>query len=126
MKSTKKPSVLVVEDEHPLRKVLSEKFTEEGFRVSNARNGLEGLVKAAKEHPDMILLDIVMPKMDGITMLSKLRKTRWGKNAEVVLLTNLSDTSKVAAGFTRGVYSYLVKSDWKLNDVVKLVRKKLR
>ena len=118
--------ILIVEDEEALLKALAIKFTKEGFKVSKAKNGLEGLEKAAAEHPDLILLDIVMPKMDGMTMLAKLRKTRWGKDVEVVLLTNLSDTAKVADSFNKGVYSYLVKSDWKLEEVVKLVRQKLK
>jgi DNA-binding response OmpR family regulator len=115
--------VLIVEDEESLLKVLKDKFTKEGFRVSEARNGLEGLARAEADHPDIILLDIVMPKMDGMTMLAKLRETSWGKDIEVVLLTNLSDTAKVAESVANGAYSYLVKSDWKLDEVVALVRK---
>lgn len=76
-------------------------------------------------HPDLILLDIVMPKMDGMTMLAQLREDEWGKTARVITLTNLSDTEKVAEAIEHGSYEYLVKSDWKIEDVVAKVREKL-
>ena len=76
--------VEVVEDDEPLLSVLSERFREEGYNVINAITGEEGLKLALKNKPDLILLDIVMPKMDGIAMLKKLRKDPWGKNANVI------------------------------------------
>jgi len=118
-------SILVVEDELSLQKVLRDKLTREGFSVLEAKDGKEGLETALLEHPDLILLDIIMPVMDGMTMLSLLRKDDWGKNANVILLTNLSEAEKVAASHAKGVYDYLVKSDWKLADVVKKVRERL-
>lgn len=91
-----------------------------------AKNGEEGLEVALREHPDLILLDIIMPVMDGMTMLARLREDLWGKDAKVIMLTNLSDNEKVAETIAHGTYDYLVKSDWKLEDVVKKVRERLR
>lgn len=118
-------TILIVEDETPLRSALQEKFTREGFSVLEARDGEEGLNAALEKHPDIILLDIIMPKMDGLTVLKKLQEDSSGKDIPVILLTNLSDDQKVAEAIKEGVYEYLVKSDWKLADLVKEVKEKL-
>jgi len=117
--------ILIVEDEETLIKVLADKFSEEGFEVSQAVNGEEGLNKALAEKPDLILLDIVMPVMDGLTMLAKLRQDEWGKDAKVVLLTNLSDNEQVAKAFDNNVHDYLIKTDWKISDLIEKVKQKI-
>lgn len=113
--------ILIVEDEQSVLRILSEKLTEEGFEVIRAKNGKEGLIAAKKHHPDLILLDVIMPVMDGMTMLKKLREDEWGKTAKITILTNLSDGT-VAEAVEQNVNDYLVKSDWKLEDVVKKVK----
>ena len=95
------------------------------FSTLEAKNGEEGLKVALREHPDLILLDIVMPKMDGMTMLRKLREDLWGKTAKVIILTNLSDNEKVAEALEQKSHEYLVKSDWRIEDVVAKVREQL-
>ncbi|OGG20713.1 hypothetical protein A3D03_05500 [Candidatus Gottesmanbacteria bacterium RIFCSPHIGHO2_02_FULL_40_13] len=117
--------ILIVEDEPALLSALLEKFRQEGFAAIGAKDGQEGLDTALREHPDLILLDIIMPVMDGMTMLYELRKDNWGRNVPVILLTNLSEAESVAESLSQGVYDYLVKSDWKLEDIVKKVREKL-
>ncbi len=117
--------VLIVEDEEPMRKILHDEFEREGFVVFAEENRERGLDTALKEKPDIILLDIVMPEMDGLTMLKELRKDSWGKNAKVVLLTNYSDIDKISEAVQIGISGYLVKSDWKLGDVIKKVKEKL-
>lgn len=120
-----KSKILIIEDECSLRKALADKFTKEGFMVIEAKDGEEGLKLALKEKPDLILLDIIMPKMDGITMLGKLREDKWGKDVRVIILTNLEDENKVMESVQKGAYDYLIKSDWKLEDVVKKAKEKL-
>ena len=120
-----KKKILIVEDETSLRNALSDKLRLEGFIVLEAKNGEEGLDVALRDHPDLILLDIIMPKMDGLTMLKKLREDVWGKNTKVILLTNLSDNEKVSEALLQGSYDYLVKSDWKIGDVVAKIRARL-
>lgn len=113
--------ILVVEDEVSLRGALRDKLTLEDFTVLEAKNGQEGLATALSQHPDLILLDIIMPVMDGMTMLRKLRESgEWGKHIPVIILTNLSsDSNKVINDVTLLEPSYyLVKSDWKLEDLV--------
>lgn len=110
------------------RKALVDKFTREGFQVVSARDGEEGLNTALKEKPDIILLDVVMPKMDGMTMLKKLRQqNEWGKSIPVIMLTNLSaDDDKIMKGITEDLPAYyLVKSNWAINDVVDKVKERL-
>ena len=121
-----KNKILIVEDDLELLEVLKKKFAMEKFEVLEAINGKTGLGEAFQHHPDLILLDIVMPVMDGMTMLKKLRADSWGKNVFVILLTNLSDESKVAEAMQHSVFDYLVKADWKIDDVVKKVRERLK
>ena len=121
-------TILVVEDDPPILKTLVDKLTEEGFRIIEAHDGEEGLMIADRDHPDLILLDIVMPKMDGMTMLKKLRQeNEWGKSVPVILLTNLSpDEEKINKGITEDEPAYyLIKTNWSLNDVVQKVRERL-
>ncbi|OGI26051.1 MAG: hypothetical protein A3J76_05605 [Candidatus Moranbacteria bacterium RBG_13_45_13] len=120
-----KKTILIVEDEISMLNALRDKFTREGFEVLEAKNGEEGLEIALRDHPDLILLDIVMPKMDGMTMLKRIRADAWGKDVKVIILTNLSDNEKTAAALAQGSYDYLVKSDWKIEDVVAKVKERL-
>ncbi|HSR89169.1 MAG TPA: response regulator [Candidatus Udaeobacter sp.] len=121
-----KNKILIVEDELDLLGVLAQKFDMEKFEVFKAANGQLGLEEALKSHPDLILLDIIMPVMDGVTMLKMLREDSWGKDVPVILLTNLSDESKIAEAMQHGVYDYLVKADWNINDVVAKVKSRLK
>lgn len=114
--------ILIVEDEISLLKALEEKFVHEGFEVLKARNGEEGLAAAIESKPDIILLDIIMPKMDGITMIRELRKDTWGKDAKIILLTNLSSPEAVTEAIQHNVYDYLVKTNWKLESIVLKVK----
>jgi DNA-binding response OmpR family regulator len=117
--------ILIVEDDTSLQKVLMTKFKKENFSVLIAHDGVEGLELAKKDIPDIILLDIIMPKMDGLTMLSLLRREEWGKNIPVIMLSNLSDSAKVSQATKDGVCDFLIKSDWHLDDVVMKVRERL-
>lgn len=119
-----KKRILIIEDEMPLRGALREFLIREGFAVLEAENGEKGLEIATREHPDLILLDIVMPHMDGMTMLSFLRKDAWGKTVPVIILTNLSATDeKRNSDITELLPSfYLIKSDWKLEDLLEKIQ----
>lgn len=126
MTSKLNKKILIVEDEAPLRNAVSDILTFEGFEVFQAKNGQEGLDTALKEHPDLILLDLMMPIMDGLTMLEKLRQdAEFGKSAAVILLTNINDPDKVAMATEAGSYDFLVKSDWNIEDVVKKIKGRL-
>jgi two-component system, response regulator, stage 0 sporulation protein A len=117
--------ILITEDEPHMLRSLAEAFAGE-FSVFCARDGQEGLSVALRERPDIILLDISMPKMDGMTMMAKLRADNWGKNVPIVLLTNLSADDKIMAGITRDMPAYyLVKDQVTLEDIKDKVKERL-
>lgn len=118
--------ILVVEDEIALATALTENLTQEGFEVLHAKDGLEGIGLALSSKPDLILLDILIPKMDGLAVLNKLRQDPWGKNVPVMVLSNLNQPANVAAAIDDNVSEYLVKVDWKIEDIVKKIREKLK
>lgn len=123
--NTTPKKVLVVEDEPDLREALKTVLTQEGFEVAVAENGEEGLARALETKPNLILLDVVMPKMDGLTVLKKLREDEWGKKAKVIVMTALDDMEKVAEVVEAGASGYFVKSQTPLNVIVGKVRETL-
>ena len=120
-----KKRILIIEDDSVLSWVLVKKFMAEGFDVLQAKNGEEGLRSALDNHPDLILLDIIMPKIDGITVLKKLRVHQWGSSVPVIVLTNLSSVV-VDKEVQEDVSEFLVKTEWNLADVVTKVKKVLQ
>jgi len=120
-----KKKILVVEDEEPLQLVLRDILNVGGYDVLEAKNGVEGLEVALRERPDLILLDILMPKMNGLDMLKKLRQDEWGKGAAVIVLTNLSDNEDVAKAVEEDVFEYFVKSDIKIDEVLTRIRERI-
>ena len=117
--------ILLVEDEELIGQALVDKLTREGFEVTWAKNGVSGLEQTAALVPDLILLDIIMPKMDGITMLKKLQADELGRKIPILILTNLSDNRKVEEAMTSGAYDYLVKTEWTLEELVAKMREVL-
>ncbi len=127
MKKNKKTTVLIVEDELIINKTYAEELRYDGFVVLTATNGKDGLKIALAKKPDLILLDILMPVMDGMTMMDKLRnKNTYGKHVPIVLLSNLSSSEeKIMQTITNTnnePTSFFVKSDWDLDDVVKKIK----
>ncbi len=121
-----KKTILIVEDEEAMLRALVDKFNIEGFKVFEASDGEEGLFVALKEHPDLVMLDIIMPKMDGMTLMKKIREDKkWGRDVPIIMLTNLSDSESVSEAANYRVFDFLVKTDWRLDDVVKFVKQKL-
>ena len=115
-------TILIVDDEESLVNVLARKFEEEGVNVITAQNGKVGLEKALAEHPDIILLDIMMPEMDGFDVMRHLQEDEWGKTVPIILLTNSSSIETVAKAVSTGMSEFLVKTDMRLDDVVDRVR----
>ncbi len=118
--------ILIIDDDPGIQKSLKEKLEEEGFIVLSAENAPRGLEEAINNHPDLILLDIVMPTVDGMTLLKALREDDWGKNVKVILLTNLREESKIAEAMELGSFDYLVKADWSLLGIVEMIKEKLK
>lgn len=114
--------ILIIDDEPTVQKALTDKLKREGFQPISALNGKEGLEKALSEKPDLVLLDIIMPKMDGITMLKKLREDSWGRRALVLLLTVDSNPEHMSEALKDKAVDYLIKSDWKIDEVINKVK----
>lgn len=117
--------ILIVEDESSLLLVLHDRLQEDGFKILQAKNGAEALALSLAEHPDLILLDLLMPVMDGISMLKVLREDAWGKNAKIMVLTNLGGEEKLEEAKALGVTDYLIKADWKIEEVVQKIKNKI-
>ncbi len=122
----KKQKILIVEDERALLMVLADKFQREGFMVFRAQNGQEGLDQAIRAKPDLIILDIIMPSMDGLTMLKKIREDKHCQSIPVLMLSNLSDPDQINESTGRGRVEFLVKSNWSLGDVVQKAKQTLK
>lgn len=122
----KKTLIALIEDDAIILKVLTNALKVEGFDVMIAKDGEEALVKIISDHPDLILLDFLLPKINGIDVLKKLREDSWGKDARVIVLTNVKDSEYLASTLEMGTYDYLIKSDWTIENVIKKVKEKLK
>jgi two-component system response regulator VicR len=121
-----KPKILIVEDELSLVEALSRKFTKAGYEVLEANDGEAGLKIGLEEKPDVVMLDILMPKMDGMETMKQIRQDKkWGKHVPIIMLTNINDPTTVSEAANYQIYDFLVKTDWRLDDVVNLVQSKL-
>jgi len=120
-----KVNVLLVEDDVFLSGIYQKKFEMEGFKVTTADNGEKALVEAKKKKPDIILLDILLPKLDGFAVLEKLKGDAETQNIPVILLTNLGQKDDVEKGLEAGAADYLIKAHFKPSEVVDKVRKVL-
>jgi DNA-binding response OmpR family regulator len=120
----KKYKIAVIEDEAVMSQALTEELEDADFEVIRAFDGREGLQMILKEEPDLILLDIVMPEMDGMTMMETLRKSgEFGNHVPIILLTNLNVDDKIMGDIARNEPAYyLVKADYTLADVVQKVK----
>jgi len=121
-----KTKILLVEDDTFLVEMYTTKFELEGFSVIAAEDGKKGLEMAEKENPDIILLDILMPKMDGFAVLDALKKNKELANIPVVLLTNLGQKDDVKKGFEKGAVGYLIKAHFMPSEVVDKIKKILK
>ena len=117
--------VAIVEDDQAISQMYRIKFEQEGFTVETAENGKLGLSLAENMKPDIILLDLMMPVMRGDEMLAALRKTDWGKNIKVVILTNVGEQEIPEAIKKLGVEAVILKADMTPRQVADLVKKSL-
>ena len=122
MNNTHKRKILLVEDDTALASVYRARLEVEGFDVCEANNGEDALSLAVSEHPDLVLLDVMMPKISGFDVLDILRNTPETTNIRVIMLTALSQPKDKERAEQLGVDDYLVKSQVVIDDVVERVR----
>lgn len=114
--------VLIVEDEPDIRDAMAEAISEIDYEVKTAENGQVGLALALEWKPDLILLDLVMPVMDGHETLRRLRQDAWGKSAKVIVLTAMDNATDVAGAHAGRIEDYIIKAHSTLDEIVNKVR----
>lgn len=118
--------ILIVEDEQVLREMYQKLLTNHGYQVKTAVDGEMGLKLALEDHPDLILLDVRMPRMDGIAMMHKLRADDWGKQVSIIILTNFdANDERLAAVITDQPSYYLIKANNPPDNVLEKIEKAL-
>ena len=117
-----KKTILLVEDDKNIRELYAMALIGAGFSILMAENGQQGVDLALKHHPDLILLDIDMPIINGHEAAQKIRLDRWGKTARIVFLTNHSDAQNVAHAIMQKPEDYIVKVNVPIKDMVNQVR----
>jgi len=122
----KKVKVLIVDDDAFLSGIYATKLELDGFAVVSARDGDEGLKAALKEIPDLILLDVLMPKLDGFEVLKRLKAEETTKHIPVIMLTNLGQKEDVEKGLQEGAADYLIKAHFVPAEAVAKIKKVLK
>ena len=121
-----KKKILIIEDDFFVRDLYDRELTREGFEIETAVDGPEGLLKVVESKPDLILLDIMLPKMSGLDVLKTLKEKEETKDTPVVLLTNLGQDSIIREGFTLGAVGYLIKAAYTPSQIIEEVKKFLK
>jgi len=121
-----KPKILIIEDDVQLRNMYETRLGYEGYTIVTASNGEEGLAKAVSEKPDLILLDIMMPKVSGFDVLDILKNTQSTKDIPVIIMTVLEQESNKVKGLIGGAEDYLIKSQAMPQDVINKIKEVLR
>lgn len=114
--------IAIIEDDGVIRQMYRMKFENEGFEVETAENGRDGVALVQHMKPDIILLDMHMPEMDGVTALTKIRHESWGKDIPVMVLTNLGEEESPKNLRALGISGYIVKADFTPRQVVARVK----
>jgi DNA-binding response OmpR family regulator len=117
--------IAIVEDDQAISQMYRMKFEAEGFEVETAENGKLGYELAKAMRPDLILLDLMMPEMNGDECLEKIRADEWGKNIKVIILTNMGEQEAPAKLKDLGVESFIVKASMTPRQVAELAKKTL-
>ena len=117
--------VLVVEDDKFLQRLLVMKLTQDGFDVSGASDGEEGLRRIVTESPDLVVLDLIMPKMDGFEVLTQMRTNAASRDIPVIVLSNLGQDEDVSRVKQLGAMEFLTKSDISIHEVVRKIKETL-
>jgi len=114
--------ILIIEDDKFLLKLYSDKLKREGFEVMGSLTGEEGLNRVAIEKPDLVVLDLVLPRKNGFEVLSEIKLNRETKDIPVIIFTNLGQEADIKRGLELGAASYLVKTDFSVNKLPELVK----
>ena len=117
--------ILFIEDDDNLIKSFGDEIKKDGIDFIYALNGEDGVKMAKKEKADLILLDIILPKKSGFDVLKEIKEDETIKNTPVIILTNLEEEKDIEKALSNGAYTYLVKANYSLNDIIKKVKEVL-
>lgn len=123
--SSSKKTILIIEDDVFLGDLMAKKLEDSGFKVVKAIDGREGLEKAATIKPNLILLDLILPGMDGFEVLKKIKDNPQTSSIPVIILSNLGQREDIERGFDLGAQDYLVKAQFTPDEIVERVKKPL-
>ena len=115
-------TILIIEDDRFLRELISRKLTQEKFNVSEAIDGEEGIKKIKKEKPDLILLDLILPGIDGFEVLSKAKKDPEISSIPVIILSNLGQKDDIEKGMKLGAVGYLIKAHFAPGEIIEKIK----
>lgn len=118
--------ILIIEDEPVLQKTLSTALEQEGYEIKNAVDGEIGLRLAKETKPDLILLDLILPKIDGFEALEVLKNDDETKDIPVIVLTNLESAEEIERALAMGATTYLVKANYDLKDIIQKISETIK
>lgn len=121
-----KQKILIVEDEATLQKALQDVLTQENYEIISALDGEVGYNLAVEKNPDLILLDLILPKKDGFTVLKELKTNQKTANIPVIILTNLEGADDIQKALDLGATTYLVKANYELDDILDKIKEILK
>lgn len=121
--SNKRKTILFIEDESALQTTFSNMLTKHGYEMIKAMDGRTGLYLAKEKKPDLILLDLILPKMDGFGVLRGLKEGEETKDIPVIILTNLENTGDVQRALEMGAMTYLTKANYTLTEILEKIEK---
>jgi len=119
-------TILIIEDDKFLREMMGKRLAEEGYNVSMAIDGEEGITKIQKETPDLILLDLILPGIDGFEVLERMKKNSKLSKIPVIILSNLGQKEEVERGLSLGAVDYLIKAHFTPREIIDKIKKVLK
>lgn len=124
--SSSEKKILIVEDDRFLRELIARKLSDEGFVIIQAMDGKEGIKKIKEKKPDLILLDLILPSIDGFEVLSQIKKEESLKSIPVIILSNLGQKEEVEKGLKLGAVDYLIKAHFTPGEIIEKIKNNLK
>ena len=115
--------ILIIEDDKFLREVIAKKLTTEGYEIIEAVNGENGIIQAGETKPDLILLDLILPGIDGFGVLAQIKENAETKEIPIIILSNLSQESEIKRALTLGAADFLIKANFTPSEIIKKIKK---
>ena len=119
-------TILIIEDDKFLRELISKKIGDEGYHIVQAKDGEEGVIKTKNVSPDLILLDLILPGIDGFEVLARIKKDSAVSSIPVIILSNLGQKEEIEKGIKLGATDYLIKAHFTPGEIVEKIKEILK